>query len=175
MEVISVTATIPGNFSRRLLQASNNTIVAVLSVASTAANTNDFNPQTAAAAIPVADLQAALTAQLQVLNVAPSRTRLLELAILLQFTYVSRSTPSRSHALTGNCWPVCLGGHRAANHLVNCARCSSTRCAAQRGPEHSSFYSQGGFFFIHASSSDFVFVPLRSASFLSAAFSCLFR
>jgi hypothetical protein len=102
VEVISVFAPI-GNFSRRLLQASNNTIVAVFSVSGTAANTNNFNPQTAAANIPAAELQAALTAELKVLNVAPSRTRLLELAILLQFTYVSRSTPSRSHALTGNC------------------------------------------------------------------------
>jgi hypothetical protein len=68
VEVISVSAPI-SNSSRRLLQATNNTIVAVLSVSATAANTNNFNPQTAAANIPAADLQVALTAQLKVLNV----------------------------------------------------------------------------------------------------------
>ncbi len=68
MEVISVTAPL-GNFSG----ASSSTIVAVLSVTSTAANTKDFNPQTAAAAIPVAEMQAALTAQFKVLNDYNSR------------------------------------------------------------------------------------------------------
>jgi hypothetical protein len=67
VEPISVTAPLT-NSSRRLLQASSNTIVAVLSVAATAANTADFDPQTATAAIPAADFQAALTTQLQVLN-----------------------------------------------------------------------------------------------------------
>jgi hypothetical protein len=67
VEPISVTAPIT-NSNRRLLQASSNTIVAVLSVTATAANTNNFDPQAATAAIPAADFQAALTAQLKVLN-----------------------------------------------------------------------------------------------------------
>jgi hypothetical protein len=96
VEVISVTAPI-GNSSRRLLQASSNTITAVLSVAATAANTNNFNPQTAAAQIPAVELQNALTAQLRVLNVALSRTRLLELAM---FHNLLMFHARRRHVLT---------------------------------------------------------------------------
>ncbi len=84
MEVVSVKAT----SGRRLLES--DTMVATVAVAATAANTIAFNPETACKAIPAADLQSALTTALQVLNSAC--TRLLELAILLQFTSVSHLT-----------------------------------------------------------------------------------
>jgi len=60
VEVVSVKAT----SGRRLLQ-SGNTMVATVAVAATAANTNDFNPQTACAAIPPAEFQSALTTALK--------------------------------------------------------------------------------------------------------------
>ncbi len=85
MEVVSVKAT----SGRRLLE-SGNTMVASVAVAATAANTNDFNPQTACAAIPPAEFQSALTTALKVLNSAC--TRLLELALLFQFASVSHAT-----------------------------------------------------------------------------------